>query len=338
LPILSKREMLARQMRNAGLLRLLGWFNQRPGLLVLAYHRIGSCLGHPYDDEIISASAEDFRSQVNFLRTHFDVIGLPELLRVATAGFAVRRPTALVTFDDGYRDNHVLALPILRELNIPAVFFISTGYIGGIRMTWWDHVAFCVKQTRHERIELAYPRPQVYDFGQISRPDATQRILNEYTAAPEIDDRRFLSELEESTAVHIDMRDGDHALFMSWDQVRDLRDSGMGVGAHSHHHPVLGRLSPEEQAWELSTSRDRLRAELGVSGEAVAYPVGSFTEVTKRVAQEQGFRVGFAYSGGINRPNRTDPFEIRRMAVDYYVSMPMFQARSLVYSVTGYQL
>lgn len=338
MPTFSKRELLARKLRNVGLLRLLGWINQRSGLLVFAYHRIGSCLGHPYDDDIISATVEDFRAQLNYIRTHFDVIGLEELLGLAANGLAVRRPTAMVTFDDGYRDNHLLALPILRELNIPAVFFISTGYIGTIRMTWWDHVAFCVKQTRQERIELDCPRPQVYDFGQISRTAAIQRILYEYAVAPELDDQRFLSEIEESTAVHIDPAAADHALFMSWDQVRDLRDAGMGIGAHTHNHPVLGRLSREEQAWELRTSRDRLRDELGISCEAVAYPVGSFTEVTKRVTQEQGFRMGFTYSGGINRPNRTDLFEIRRIAVDHDVSLPMFQARSLVSSVTGYYL
>jgi peptidoglycan/xylan/chitin deacetylase (PgdA/CDA1 family) len=316
----------------------MGWVNRRPGLLVLAYHRIGTHVGHLYDDEIISATEGDFYAQLEFLRRHFDVIGLEDLLRLAEGDFEVQRPTVLVTFDDGYRDNHGLALPILRDLNIPAVFFISTGYIGSTRLTWWDHVAYCMKQTRHKRVEIGYPRPLGFDLGQISRPAATQQILDEYVAAPELDDERFLREIESSTGVRVDTAEIGYDLFMSWDEVRDLRDAGMGIGAHSHGHPVIARLSPEEQARELGTSRDRLRTELGISVEAVAYPTGHFTEVTKRVAREQGFRVGFAYPGGINRPHQTDPFAIRRAAVDYYVALPQFRTRCLVYSLTGHEV
>jgi peptidoglycan/xylan/chitin deacetylase (PgdA/CDA1 family) len=304
---------------------------------VFAYHRIGSCLGHPYDDELISATAEDFRAQLAFVRTRFEMIGLDELLRLAANGFAARRPTALVTFDDGYRDNYEVALPILRELKIPAVFFISNGYIGASRMTWWDRVAFCVKQTRHERLELDYPVHRIYDLGQASRTDAIRRILHEYAMSPELDDRRFFGELEERTGIDTHSAAGGHALFMSWDQVRSLRDQGMSVGAHTHNDPVLGRLSPEQQALELSTSRDRIRDELGDSVVAMAYPVGgltTFTETTKHIAQEHGFRAAFAYFGGVNRPGRTDPFEIHRMPVDYYISLPLFQTRSLLHSVT----
>src|SRR5262249_46400058 len=117
----SKRETLSRWAGKLGLLQLMGWVNRRPGLLVLAYHRIGTHVGHLYDDEIISATEGDFRAQLEFLRRHFDVIGLEDLLRLAEGDFEVQRPTVLVTFDDGYRDNHGLALPILRDLNVPAV-------------------------------------------------------------------------------------------------------------------------------------------------------------------------------------------------------------------------
>ena len=40
------------------------------------------------------------------------------------------KPLAAVTFDDGYLDNFENAIPILKELNLPATFFVSTGLIG----------------------------------------------------------------------------------------------------------------------------------------------------------------------------------------------------------------
>jgi peptidoglycan/xylan/chitin deacetylase (PgdA/CDA1 family) len=335
---MSKREHLANLLNRSGLLRLAESIGFRPVLLVLAYHRIGTDAEHLFDDELISATAQDFRAQLAWLREHFTVIGLEELLHVVAKGFVIRRPTALVTFDDGYRDNHDVALPILHALGVPAVFFIATGYIGVSRLTWWDRTAYIVKTTQCERLELDYPVPQSYDLSCTSRVRAIELILRAYREAPEIDDQRFFGELENRASVHVDSEVDGRDLFMSWDQIRALRDGGMGIGAHTHNHPILARLSEAEQNSELMMSRDRLRSELGTSVEALAYPVGdrrAFSTLTKRLAYELGYRVGFSYYGGANRTGKVNPYDIRRVAVERYHSIPMFRTRAILFSLIG---
>ncbi|MEJ7665168.1 MAG: polysaccharide deacetylase family protein [Hymenobacter sp.] len=46
---------------------------------------------------------------------------------------------ALITFDDGYFNNH-LALPVLRRYGVPATFFISSHHVLSGQAFWWDVV------------------------------------------------------------------------------------------------------------------------------------------------------------------------------------------------------
>ena len=46
---------------------------------------------------------------------------------------AARKPIVVVTFDDGYLDNYLSALPLLLRHGIPAAFFVCTGIVGTCR-------------------------------------------------------------------------------------------------------------------------------------------------------------------------------------------------------------
>jgi peptidoglycan/xylan/chitin deacetylase (PgdA/CDA1 family) len=94
-------------------------------MLVLAYHRVQS---NPTDT--LSVSAKAFRQQLLLLMAlgwHPADLSSVEL----------RGRYFGVTFDDGYRDNVRYAAPILRSLQIPATFFIATGYLGDSRLFSW---------------------------------------------------------------------------------------------------------------------------------------------------------------------------------------------------------
>jgi peptidoglycan/xylan/chitin deacetylase (PgdA/CDA1 family) len=326
-------------LEQLGLLWALKWLARRRGLLVLAYHRIGEAAGQLFDDELFSASAHGFRQQLLYLRSHFDVIRLDEAIAwVEGAGPVRRRPTALITFDDGYRDNFEVALPILQEVGLPAVFFIAAGYVDRPRLTWWDRVAYCVKSTTRETLTLDYPEPCLIDLRQPDRNRATQQILQAYTRTPEIDQVRFFDHLEERSWVEIDSEALGRDLFMTWDQVRRLTSGGMAVGSHTYDHHVLACLPDSVQHNEMTRSKQVLESQTGCPVHAIAYPVGgpeSFSDSTKRLAREAGYRAAFSYYGGFNRPNESEPLDLRRMAVDWYDSFPMFRFRVSMYNLVG---
>ena len=85
--------------------------------------------GFAFDPGLVSASPEAFRRQMIHLREHFHPVTCREVVAALDGGPPLPRDAVLVTFDDGYDDNHAFAFPILRETGVPATFFVATGHI-----------------------------------------------------------------------------------------------------------------------------------------------------------------------------------------------------------------
>ena len=94
-------------------------------MTIVAFHRVNDRLvGDP-----LTCSAAKFEAFCNFFLTHFSVLPLSEQVAGARAGKDLGG-TLSITFDDGYFDNSEVAAPILRRLQLPATFLVTTGFIG----------------------------------------------------------------------------------------------------------------------------------------------------------------------------------------------------------------
>jgi peptidoglycan/xylan/chitin deacetylase (PgdA/CDA1 family) len=90
---------------------------------ILFYHRVAD--SHPNDWTI---STRTFARHVRWLRRRFDLVTLHEAQRRIASGHN-DRPTACITFDDGYADNLHFALPFLAKYEIPYTYFVSTDFV-----------------------------------------------------------------------------------------------------------------------------------------------------------------------------------------------------------------
>lgn len=98
---------------------------------ILTYHHVSESVG--YDPFLLTVSAKNFESQLRYLKSHFTVYPLKQLLQPEVAvGVAV-------TFDDGNRDNFSVAAPLLEKHTIPASFFIGSAYLG-LGPYWWEEL------------------------------------------------------------------------------------------------------------------------------------------------------------------------------------------------------
>lgn len=96
---------------------------------MLGYHGVAE--SRLRDDlSLLQVSPERFRAQIELLRdAGFRFVTMAEFARRA-AGTTPEPGLAVITFDDGMRNNRATALPILREYGIPATVYVTIGFIG----------------------------------------------------------------------------------------------------------------------------------------------------------------------------------------------------------------
>ena len=144
--------------------------------------------------------------------SHVRLLTLDELVAQVETGSPWREPVALLTFDDGYRDNFDVAVPILRERNVPATFFIPTAFLESPRLPWWDHVAYVIKQTQVRRLTLERNRggrsgspPLVIDLEIMPRTVAIMTIIRAFLDETITDEQWFLEQLSGRAEVDVDV-------------------------------------------------------------------------------------------------------------------------------------
>ncbi len=102
--------------------------------------------------------------------------------------------------------------------------------------------------------------------------------------------------------VATDHIDGRGPGFMTWDQIRELRDAGVTIGAHSAAHPHLVLMSPQEVRADFDRAMKRFEEELGERPTLFSYPHGEMSLAVRDVVEAAGFQAAFGqHSGTVNR-------------------------------------
>ena len=319
----GRRERLAHWCRRAGVLPLLGGVRNllRSDFRILAYHRIlesGEPRGFRFDPELISATADAFRAQMTLVRRDFRPMRFDELADHLESRRPLPPRTVLVTFDDGYEDNYRIAFPILRELGMSAMFFVSTAHIETGLPYKYDWLVHMVCAARDDRLDLpafgeAWPLPPDLQ----GRRAVAARLLDRMKALDAHGQDALVAHLERTLrlprAPHADCRP------MRWDQVREMHRGGMEIGSHGVHHRMLAKLPVAEMREEVFGSKADIERELQAPCEVISYPVGSrdsFGPEVERAVHEAGYRLGCSYTTGTARLHAAGRYAMPRLPVE----------------------
>jgi peptidoglycan/xylan/chitin deacetylase (PgdA/CDA1 family) len=296
-------------MLTRPMLSLLSPAGRRARLSILIFHRV-----HDVSDPLFPGDVDraQFDRVCGWVKSWCNVLPLDEAVQRLASGSLPARAVA-ITFDDGYADNHRVALPVLRRHGLTATFFIATGFLDGGRM-WNDTIIEAIRRTSIGRLDLRqFGHPALGEFALDS--DAARRIAVE-TILPVI---KYLPSSERGDLTR---RIADLAkvslpndLMMTATQVIDLRRSGMQIGAHTVSHPILAVLDDDAAREEICTSRHVLEALLGERVGLFAYPNGKpgrdFSSTSVAIARQAGFDAAVSTAPG-TACSATDAFLIPR--------------------------
>lgn len=331
-PRASRRRSVANLLFRSRLIHLLSRLRSvfKRDLRILAYHRVlsvDSDHAFDFDLDLVSASEQQFREQMLLLSRSFTPIRFADVIDAAERGTRLPARPVIITFDDGYDDNYRFAFPILRELDMPAMFFVSTGHIDSGRAYAYDWLVHMICRSTAEHLHIA----EIGVDGALP-PERTQRRL---LAADVLDRMKWLdadtqsgiiTRLEAEWAMP---RTGGHADCrpMTWAQLREMRAAGMEVGSHGVWHNMLAKLARDDMRREVHESKDTLDRELGAPVEVISYPVGGYNAYDGNVidaAREAGFKMGCSYVSGTSPIPTQAQFELRRLPVERDMNLAWF--------------
>ena len=286
--------------------------------VILRYHSVShfDSSGRLYRSPSIALTPDTFERQMRFLADWYQVVPLGRLVNCLREGQAFPRQAVAITFDDGYRDNFVHALPVLRSFGFPATVYVTTGAIGDGWRFWPARVRGALLETSKKRLDLG--ELGRFDLSsERAREDAVDRVtrqlklLNNEERESSIE--RLVSETGHANPVH-----GSDNWFMNWSELREMAAAGIEIGAHTRSHPILTRLADESAANEIRGSREELESGLGRPVHHFAYPNGSGvlnhdTRIANLVS-DAGFHSATTSVNGVVRLD-ADPFRISRIGV-----------------------
>ncbi len=255
-----------------------------------------------------------FKKQIAFIKDHFEIMSTGTLLQKLRDG-ELERNSAAIHFDDGFNSYADLALPFLKEQNIPSTVFLINSVIDGdipIR----NKIAFCINMGKEKDLKRLI---------QVCISDVSGDKVDLGVMQPS----QFLSWIKDNITVEMEpvindifnscrRRHQDDSPFMDEKTVQNLKDEiCVEIGSHTINHPMLSRLSEREQREEIIGGHIKLEEYLGCKLEYFAYPHGGkthFDETSRRIIKESRRLVSFSSYGGLNY--KLDSTDVKRITLN----------------------
>ncbi|MEF8875391.1 MAG: polysaccharide deacetylase family protein [Haloarculaceae archaeon] len=274
-------------------------------------------------------SLESFRRQLDHLEAEYDMLSREAFFECVRGERTPPEDAAVLTFDDGLEDHHRWVLPELERRGLWGIFFVSTGPLADGRRLPVHRVHTLAGAVSADRLvdELTSLLSEAGELDDASRyeemysrrgtPEQVRtfkRILNQEVPYERLDG--VLDRLEAAfpnAGLAVDAAD----YYLTDDQVTDLVDAGMVVGAHTVSHRILSRLSPADQRVEIADSKAYLESVIGEPVRVLGYPYGTaetYTGETLAIAADQGFEAAFTTEGRATTAESFDerPFRLPR--------------------------
>lgn len=294
---------MIKEIIGASLGRVLFKSLLREKTVVFGLHRVVK--EQDYNDCTFQKSTliteNSFITFLQWLKKEFEIVPLSWLINnEKQKHLNSEKPQAVITFDDGWRDNYDLAFPILKQEEIPATIFLSVNYIGSHLGFWWHGIgtlftdkklsATC-KQQILQHLHRNLEKKDV-DFDVFSQVDRFIELLKkEYPNRAE----QITHEVYEICG----RKRSPNGL--TWEQCETMSEYGIEFGSHTLSHPMLSSLSDDKLSFELTHSKSLLLEKKVNYIDAVCYPFGGYDNRTLSLAKKYysiGLTTGFGVVSG----------------------------------------
>ena len=285
----------------SGIIHLLKRLQGYPGI-ILGYHRV-----LPSDSKDISfiqpgmyVTTETFEKHMAFIAQNYKIMRLMDVVNAPSP-----KNACIVTFDDGWADNYIYALPIIKRYGIPATIFLTTNMVGKSEWPWPDRLSYYIQSVPESEFIRSWTTI-IQETG-LKYQHESYRYRDRIGFKENIID--FAKSLETHTLIAL-MENVDKIMtnqkrdlmkmrsWLTWDEVQEMKKSDITFGSHSHNHHILNRIPLNQAQEEVETSRRILSDKTGSVATMFCYPNGGFNDEIVRIVSNAGYRIAVTTKPG----------------------------------------
>ncbi len=291
-------------------------------MLILCLHSVIDPKTAPWQPLRIHFSVDRLRRQLAVISRHYRWLSIDEALEILAGNKPMVPNGVVLTFDDGYRNNMEVALPVLKEYGIKPVFYVATGMLDSRAPYWFERLDYAIQNLKQPTQVRIGTRSLTFNPGDRESLRATYAELRRLAKKHFDDDREFYAfvdgvsgRLERAAGKALaDIQDSDPcSATLSKEDLGLLSSSGSAtIGSHTVDHVRLDVVDEQTRMQQLDRSRRYIEATTGEPCLHFCYPNGNWNPQIARAVAQAGYRSAVTTDVGINSVG-DDPYSLKRL-------------------------
>lgn len=235
-----------------------------------------------------------------------DLVSLDEAQRRLMAGDQSR--FAVLTFDDGYRDNLEIAYPVLKRHGCPFCIYVTPGLPDATVELWWRALEAIIRRAEEVTVRLDQAEHRLDASTDEAKSAVYEKIYWWLRGVDEDRQRSFVREFADRHGVDLEALCRSAA--MSWEEVAELsKDPLVTIGAHTMSHFALAKLDMDRARFEMEESAREIELRIGKRPRHFSYPYGDRGSAGPRefaLARRLGFETAVTTRPGVLFPEHAE--------------------------------
>jgi peptidoglycan/xylan/chitin deacetylase (PgdA/CDA1 family) len=244
-------------------------------------------------------------------RNNYDFISLDKLYSILLTNKRPKRKFICFTFDDGYKDNLDVGLPLFEKYNIPLAIYVANSFPNRTANLWWYWLEELILANEFVKFEN-----QTYNTINVSEKSSTYNLLRTKIKNLTNNERTALSQnlFDKST---ISIQNELDKLALSWSELNDLQKHPLvTIGAHTLNHLSLANIPIDDMKEEIRNGKLEMEDKLNHHIHHFAYPYGGLADVNMAVVDfvsSLNFKTAtLNHPGNIFRNSRNNTYMLPR--------------------------
>lgn len=275
--------------------------NNKGKKCIIMYHGIDKSENMKYNQRFFSV--KNFEKQISFFKKNYNIVSLSDYFN--DQNLSNDKLNIAITFDDGYQNNLLYAVPILEKYQAHATIFITGLNNNNETILWADLLDISSVHYQGDTIlfdDKVFKRELNGKFTSLAKYIKSKRTIG----------TPLFNELKTQllSKINIDLSSNeflDYWKLLTPSEIQTMsRSKFVKVGSHGYYHNNLGNIEFNYAIEELRKSKEYLESLVDYEIDSIGYPDGSYTREVSQKAFEMGFKyqcaVSYKYEDDLHTP------------------------------------